>query len=59
MAHADDRGSSGESAVETAIQARLVSLDSGNYRANNELILKRFAAYLREHHGDQGPEPAT
>ena len=43
MAHAD------ESTVETAIQARLTSLDSGNYRANNKLILKRFAAYLREH----------
>ncbi|WP_338737888.1 tyrosine-type recombinase/integrase [Haloplanus salilacus] len=35
--------------LETAIEARLASLDSGNYRANNRLILSTFAEYLRNH----------
>ncbi|WP_435362369.1 tyrosine-type recombinase/integrase [Haloarchaeobius sp. DFWS5] len=37
-----------ENALETAIQARLDSLDSGNYRANNELVLAQFAIFLRD-----------
>jgi len=42
-------GSTAETDLEAAIEARLASLDSGNYRANNELVLDAFAEYLEEH----------
>ena len=44
-------GAADESSVERAISARLHSLDSGNYRANNRLVLSRFAAFLRDRRG--------
>jgi len=44
-------GSDAETDIEAAIDARLASLDSGNYRANNELVLSTFAEYL-EHQRD-------
>jgi integrase len=48
MTVTDGGGSTGESSLDAAIQARLASLDSGNYRANNELVLSQFATYLDE-----------
>lgn len=48
MTVTDGGGSTGESSLEAAIQARLASLDSGNYRTNNELVLSQFATYLEE-----------
>ncbi|WP_231754392.1 phage integrase SAM-like domain-containing protein [Halapricum sp. CBA1109] len=49
MSGPEPGGSTPETTIERAIQARLRSLDSGNYRANNELVLNEFAQYLREH----------
>lgn len=40
------RGSTAETGIDRAIQARLDALDSGNYRANNELILRGFSDWL-------------
>ncbi|QLH82060.1 tyrosine-type recombinase/integrase [Halosimplex pelagicum] len=49
MTDAKTGGLDAETAIEAAIDARLASLDSGNYRANNELVLSVFAEYLTDH----------
>lgn len=49
MSGSESGGSTPETTIDRAIQARLRSLDSGNYRANNKLVLNEFAQYLREH----------
>jgi integrase len=49
MTAADSPGSDGQTDLAAAIEARLASLDSGNYRANNRLVLDTFAAYLDEY----------
>jgi len=46
MASSETGGSDAETDIEAAIDARLASLDSGNYRANNELVLRAFVEYL-------------
>ena len=46
MASSESGGSSAKTDIDAAIDARLASLDSGNYRANNELVLGTFAEYL-------------
>ncbi|ELZ21151.1 XerC/D-like integrase [Halosimplex carlsbadense 2-9-1] len=46
MTAAETGGSRPETDIEAAIEARLASLDSGNYRTNNELVLSMFAEYL-------------
>lgn len=51
MRDAETGGSGAETDIEAAIDARLASLDSGNYRANNELVLSTFAEYLENHRG--------
>jgi integrase len=51
MAAADPRGSTAETDLEAAIEARLDSLDSGNYRANNQVVLDAFAEYLEDQRG--------
>ena len=51
MTGSETGGSDAETDIETAIDARLSSLDSGNYRANNELVLTTFAEYLEDHRG--------
>ncbi len=43
MTAADPRGSTAETDLQAAIEARLDSLDSGNYRSNNRLVLDAFA----------------
>lgn len=48
MASPESPGSTPESGLDAAIAARLESIESGNYRANTELILRGFADYLRE-----------
>lgn len=48
MTPTDAGGSTGKTSLDAAIEARLDSLDSGNYRANNELVLSQFATYLKE-----------
>jgi len=48
MASSESGGSDAETDIEAAIDARLASLDSGNYRANNELVLSTFAEYLEQ-----------
>ncbi len=49
MTAADPRGSTAETDHQAAIEARLDSLDSGNYRSNNRLVLDAFAEYLEDH----------
>jgi integrase len=49
MTAADSPGSDGQTDLAAAIEARLASLDSGNYRANNRLVLHTFAEYLEAH----------
>jgi integrase len=49
MTATDSRGSDGQTDLAAAIEARLASLDSGNYRANNRLVLNIFAEYLEAH----------
>jgi hypothetical protein len=39
MTNSEAGGSDAETDLEAAINARLGSLDSGNYRANNDLVL--------------------
>lgn len=51
MTAAESGGSIAETDLEAAIEARLASLNSGNYRANNRLVLYTFAEYLREQRG--------
>jgi integrase len=51
MTTAESRGSTAEADLAVAIDARLASLDAGNYRANNRLVLGGFAEYLKEHRG--------
>jgi len=51
MTSSEIEGSDAETDIETAIDARLASLDSGNYRANNELVLATFAEYLEHQRG--------
>ena len=51
MTNSEAGGSDAEIDIKAAIDARLASLDSGNYRANNELVLSTFAEYL-EHQRD-------
>jgi integrase len=46
MTGSESGGSDAETDIEAAIDARLASLNSGNYRANNELVLSTFAEYL-------------
>jgi integrase len=46
MTSSETGGSGAETNIDAAIDARLASLDSGNYRANNELVLSTFAEYL-------------
>ena len=36
---------------DTEGEARLASLDSGNYRANNRLVLDAFETYLEDQRG--------
>jgi site-specific recombinase XerD len=43
-----DRPNPGDSGLETAIQARLERLDSGNYRRNNRLVLNQFAEFVHD-----------
>jgi integrase len=47
----ESRVSSAETDIEAAIDARLASLDSGNYRANNELVLETFGEFLADRRG--------
>jgi integrase len=49
MTATDSRGSDGQTDLAAAIEARLASLDSGNYRANNRLVLDTFSEFLEEH----------
>jgi integrase len=51
MTAAEPRGSTTETDLEAAIDARLASLDSGNYRANNRLVLDAFKNYLKDQRG--------
>jgi integrase len=51
MTGSETGGSSAETDIEAAIDARLASLDSGNYRANNDLVLSTFAEYLMDDRG--------
>ncbi|MFC7029071.1 hypothetical protein ACFQH8_19740 [Halomicroarcula sp. GCM10025710] len=54
------RGSGADDTLETAIQARLDSLESGNYRANNELVLEQFRQFLeRDRDVARLPEPTV
>jgi integrase len=46
MTSSETGGSGAETNIDAAINARLASLDSGNYRTNNELVLSTFAEYL-------------
>jgi integrase len=48
MTAPESRASSDETGLQTAIDARLASLDSGNYRANNRVVLDTFAEYLTD-----------
>ena len=48
MTTPESRASSDETGLQTAIDARLASLDSGNYRANNRVVLDTFAEYLTD-----------
>lgn len=49
MTAPESRASSDETGLQTAIDARLASLDSGNYRANNRVVLDTFAEYLTDY----------
>lgn len=49
MTTPESRASSDETGLQTAIDARLASLDSGNYRANNRVVLDTFAEYLTDY----------
>ena len=51
MTEGETGGSDAEIDIEAAIDARLASLDSGNYRANNDLVLSTFAEYLMDDRG--------
>ena len=51
MTAAEPGGSPVETDLEAAIGARLASLDSGNYRANNRLVLDAFKNYLEDQRG--------
>jgi len=51
MTAADPGASPDETDLQAAIDARLASLDSGNYRANNRVVLDTFAEYLADHRG--------
>lgn len=51
MTAADPPGSPAETSIETAIDARLASLDSGNYRSNNRLVLATFEDFLKQQRG--------
>jgi integrase len=51
MTAAETGGSTGETDLQAAIEARLASLDSGNYRANNRVVLDTFAEYLADRRG--------
>ena len=44
-------GSAGETDLDAAIDARVASLDSGNYRANNRVVLDTFGEFLEDHRG--------
>ena len=48
MAGADTEWSPPRTDLWAAVDARLASLDSGNYRANNRVVLEAFVAYLRD-----------
>ncbi|WP_256394040.1 tyrosine-type recombinase/integrase [Natronoarchaeum rubrum] len=55
-----DRGNDpGVTDLETAVRARLDALDAGNYRANTELVLGEFVAFLREERGVDDLEELT
>jgi integrase len=51
MTAAEPGASPDETDLQAAIDARLASLDSGNYRANNRVVLDTFAEYLTDHRG--------
>jgi integrase len=51
MTAADPEAPPDETDLQAAIDARLASLDSGNYRANNRLVLDAFKTYLEGHRG--------
>jgi Site-specific recombinase XerD len=51
MTAAEPGASPSKTALRAAIDARLASLDSGNYRANNRVVLNAFAEYLEDHRG--------
>ena len=44
-------GSTNETDLGAAIDARVASLDSGNYRANNRVVLDTFTEFLEDHRG--------
>jgi len=44
-------GSTDETDLGAAIDARVASLDSGNYRANNRVVLDTFTEFLEDHRG--------
>ncbi|NLV08149.1 tyrosine-type recombinase/integrase [Haloarcula rubripromontorii] len=46
----------GGDALETAIEKRLVDIDSGRYRTNVASVLRKFAAWSRDQHGISSPE---
>jgi len=51
MTGSESRGSTAETDIEAAIEARKASLNSGNYRANNRLVLNAFKEYLEDQRG--------
>jgi len=51
MTGTEPPGSTDETDLDAAIDARVASLDSGNYRANNRVVLDTFAEFLKNHRG--------
>jgi len=49
MTGTEPPGSTDETDLDAAIDARVASLDSGNYRANNRVVLDTFAEFLEDH----------
>lgn len=50
------RAATGDDALETAIEKRLVDIDSGRYQTNVASVLRKFAAWSRDQHGITTPE---
>jgi len=51
MTGTEPPGSTDETDLDAAIDARVASLDSGNYRANNRVVLDTYAEFLEDHRG--------